>query len=320
MFPYCQKNIVILFLISLLIGTSIACIIGSLPGIGNPDRLISGEIPTKKREDLQEYMGTSETEGGSTNDLDGEICPPVHPLIRPNGLFNHKIDGNTLILTDKDLGLSTHLPYDSVLGAFCRTNTTNMIINQKEVEIPITECVSYQTIGGVKVSNFKRYYDINESPKLCYDQTNNMKNQVVDQNEPVSDSSLLGQCLASPDMYLVEFSNVSDEYSNESKEVCQGVFIIHNLSNENISLRYYHIFDDGTKHTEDWTYLHISIEPGEKTERYFGSQKWTDGSSTIDTFTKLIVVRSSLECTNLITDDNISILDDNAIPLNDPCR
>jgi len=217
-----------ILLIFLLIGTSLACNIGSLPGIGNAERLISGEIPTKKRADLEEYMGTSETDSVSINKLDEEICPPDNPLIKPNGVFNHKINGNTLILTDKAIGLSTHLPYDSVLGAFCRTYTTNMIINQNEVETAITECVSYQTVGGVKVSNLKRYYDTEGSPTICYNQTNEMKNQVADQNEPVSDSSLIGECLVTPNMYQVEFTNISDEYSNESKTVCRGDFVIKN--------------------------------------------------------------------------------------------
>jgi len=133
-------------------------------------------------------------------------------------------------------------------------------------------------------------------------------------------SRFVEQCLASPDMYKVEFANINDDFSNESKKVCQGDFIITNQSLETLSLRYYNISDNGAMHNEGWTYLYSSVESWKSTERYFGSQKWTDGKSTIDTFTKLIVVRSSAECNNLISDENIAIWEEYTIPLIDPCR
>jgi len=63
------------------------------------------------------------------------------------------------------------------------------------------------------------------------------------------------------------------------------------------------------------------LEPGEIQEEGIESQKWTDGSSTLSTFSKLIAVRNSITgCGALIADENISKMGEYFVPLNDPCR
>jgi len=254
----------------------------------------------------------------------GEYCPDTLDFASHEGEVTHEISGDTLIITR--YGFPTNYTYAPDMGAFCREEFSELIIDKDEFNTEILDCVSFQNRHGIKTSNHRRYYDVNGTPTLCFDRRYELQSR--EQTGPESDSALIVQCIASPNMYQVEFTNISDEFSNESKTVCLGDFIIHNLSSEILSLRYYNISDNGAMHSEGWTHEktdettsgYISIEPGEKTERDFGSQKWTDGTSTIDTFTKIIVVRSSIECTNWISDENIDIWGEYAVPLNDPCR
>ncbi len=316
-----QKPRYLFFVLLVIIALSLACNINSLIGQADPDLQLEGEFTNQEKTDLQPYQGTFQSEIIDVKSFSGEYyCPEPLGTLSHAGEVNHQIDGDILIITRS--GLSSYLTYDPTMDAFCRKGKvpSEMTFDKEIIKTYIIDCVSFSTKFGTKISNHRRYYKDNGPPTLCFDQQSQIIADGSDQGETGSDSSLIGQCIASPNMYQVEFANVNDDYSNETKKVCRGDFIIRNISSENISLRYYNIYDDGAKHIEGWTYLHILLGPGEITESSFGSQKWTDGSSTIDAFTELIVVHSFVECTNLIRDENISIWGESTVPLNDPCR
>ena len=327
MLPTTHRNTPVLLIITVLIAASLACNVLEmvadaeieLSTVDLPDTSAYGADNGEKEPDHQAYMGTSQIENISVEPIEaGEDCPPENVDFNAGGVVHHKMNGDTLIATDKSG--SREYSYDPLTDAFCREVPTQMIINQDVVETKVTECASFHTANGTKVFNLRRYYLRNDVNILCYDQHNRMNNEAGGLSAPETELTLVEQCLASPKMYEVEFANINHDFSNESKEVCQGDFIIQNLSSETLSLRYYNISDNGAMRSEGWTHVNIGLEPGKSTERYFGTQKWTDGSSTIDTITELIVVLSSMDCTNLLRDKNIALWGEHAIPLDDPCR
>jgi len=327
MFHSSQRNTKILLFIAALIAVSIACDAREMVAdsdievstVNRPDTTTNEDSNGEEEPELQAYLGTSQIEQISVEPPDGnEDCPPEDLNLSPGGVVNHETNGDKLISTD-DTG-SKEYSYDKFMDAFCREVPTKMIIDQEIVDTQITECASFHTINGVKEYHLKRYYFRSDVNVLCFDQHNTIKKTNENLSERGTESTLVEQCLASPDMYKVEFTNVNHDHSNKSKEVCQGDFIIQNLSSETLCFRIQKISDSGAMRTEGWTYLHNCIEPGERIEDYFGTQKWTDGRSTLDTFTKIIFVHNSMECTNLITDDNLSTWGEHVVPLDDPCR
>ena len=312
--PNTQRNSYILLVLIVFFAISLACNINSLIGQADTDLQLEGELTNQESTDLQPYLGTYTSEIIDVKNPSEPYCPAKSNMFSFDGEVNYDIDGDTLIVKENNI-VSSYLPYDPKIKAFCRTSPAELVDG---VELAVMDCVSFQTISGVKTSNHRRYYDENGTPTLCFDQRTQMLNMPGNPPGSGSDSSLVGSCVVSPDLYLVEFTNINDEYSNESKTVCQGDFIIHNLSTENILLKYYQISDSGAQRHEKWH--QTSIDPGVRLEWYFGSQKWTDGRSTLDTFSKLIVMHGTPECTKLIEDKNISAWEDSAVQLNDPCR
>jgi len=299
-----------------MITLSLACNFNSLIGLADPGLQLEGELTYQERTDLQPYLGTHTSEIINIEEFSEGYCPSEHNMFSFNGEVTYAINGDSLIVTENNR-VSSNLPYNPKMKAFCRTSPTGSVDG---VELEVMDCVSFQNRHGVKTTNHRRYYDENGTPTLCFDQRTQILDLAGEPSESGSDSSLLERCVVSPGMYLVEFTNTSTENSNDSKTVCQGDFIIQNLSAENISLRYYQVYDDGNQYKEEWTYLYISLDPGEKTERDFDIQTWTDGRITINAFSKLIVVRSTPECTNLITDENISIWEEHIVQLKYPCE
>lgn len=315
--PNTQRNSYLLVVFIVMLAISLACNINSLIGQADPDLQLEGELTNQEKTDLQPFLGTFQSEIINVGYFPGEYCPDTLQMVPSEGKFTHEISGDTLIITS--YGLPTNYTYNPDIGAFCREEFSDLKIGKDEFNTEILDCVSFQTYNGVKTSNHRRYYDVDGTPTLCFDQRSLLQGEARDQTGPGSDSSLVGECLATPNMYQVEFINISDEHSNETKKVCLGDFMIKNLSSDQLYIKYYHISDDASNHHEEW--YSIVLEPGEIQKDGIGSQKWTDGKSTLDTFTNFIAVRSSIDdCATLIADENISKLSEYFVPLNDPCR
>jgi len=282
------------------LGTSILTDVRELMGdpiIKRPTPTSFYDLTDEREAEFQSYLGTSQPESITVVHIPGITnCPPTDVDLSPNAEVKYEIEGNILTATDA-MGSRDYEYTGPEKNRFGR-----------QLLDGYAELISFDTINGIKVANLSRYLNFNDVDSLCYDQYSQLSTGTEELLEIVVDAVLIEQCLATPNMYQIEFTNISDEYSNESKTVCLGDFVIKNLSSDQLYIKYYHIFDDSPNHHENW--YSIILEPGEIQEEGIESQKWTDGSSTLSTFTKL----------NLITDDNISIWDEYAIPLNDPCR
>ena len=174
MTPNAQKPRSIVIVLIILIAFSLACNFTSLIGLADPDLQLEGDLTNQDKTDLQPYLGTSQSEIISVEPISGEDCPPQWDSLSPEGEVNREINGDSLVITKN--GLSNHLQYDSSMDAFCREGPSEMLINQEVVKTEILDCVSFQTIDGVKISNHTRYYDRYGSPTLCFDQ----RTQILD--------------------------------------------------------------------------------------------------------------------------------------------
>ena len=326
MVPAIQKNTRAMLIVVVLVAASLACNIQEMfadadiesSTVALPSDSTEGSLNDEKEAELQAYMGTSQTELISVEPIESqEDCPPEELDLSPDGEVNHEISGDTLITTD-DMG-SREYTYDAFLDAFCRDVSTKMIINQDVVETKVTECVSFHTDDGVKVSNLKRYYLKSDVNILCYDQYNTIKNVVGDPSAPETEATLVEHCLAAPDVYTVEFAGVN-RWGNPTttKQVCDSQFTLRNVSDVNLEFRFYSIRDNGAMHSDGWGGIILGL--GETFEDYFGTQTWENGDSTLNTFTKLIVGPRSQECGNFLLEENEAVWGDYVITLEDPCR
>ncbi len=316
--PNTQRTLYVLLVF--LIMSSLACMGTSIlndpevrevlgdPIIKRPTLTSIYDLTDEREAEYQPYLGTSQTESIAVEKIPGITnCPPADVDLSPNAEVKYEIEGNILTATDA-MG-SRDYQYNGP--------TSNRFTRQ--LPDGSGEVISFDTINGINVANLRRYLHEGDQDSLCYDQYSQFSTGTEELLESVADAILIEQCLATPNMYQLEFTNISDEYSNESKTVCMGDFVIENLSSDQLYIKYYHISDDGSNHHEEW--YSIGLAPGEIQEDGMGSQKWTDGRSTLDTFTNLIAVRSAIAgCATLIADENISKWSEYFVPLNDPCR
>jgi len=304
-------------LLGLLITSSLACVGTSIlndtevmgdPIINRPTATSIYDLTDEREAEFQPYLGTSQLESVTAEHIPGITnCPPADVDLSPDVEVKYEIEGNILTATDA-MGSRDYQYNGPTSKQFYR-----------ELPDGSLETISFETIAGTKVVNLRRYLHDGDLDSLCYDQYSQFSTATEELLVSVADAILIEQCLATPNIYQAEFTNISDEYSNESKKVCQGDFVIENLSSDQLYIKYYHISDDGSNHHEEW--YSIVLAPGEIQEDRMGSQKWTDGTSTLDTFTNLIAVRSSIaDCATLIADENISKWSEYFVPLNDPCR
>jgi len=145
----------------------------------------------------------------------------------------------------------------------------------------------------------------------------------VENGEQLPESGLsFEDCFATPDMYKIEFTNVNDDGSNQSKTVCQGDFVMTNTSDMSLSFKYYIYSSDGTKIKKDeWLPHALSLEPGGSYQLYFGHQTWTDGNSTHDTYPMAMVFINRAECSPVVAYENIvNEFREYVVFLDDPCH
>lgn len=141
------------------------------------------------------------------------------------------------------------------------------------------------------------------------------------ESESDSDISLMQPCIADLYLYRSEFAKEIDEDLNETKHICSGDLILRNTSNDMLDFKLYEIWDNGAMQQEGWDEDYYRLEPGEEFPLYFETQTWSDGRSTLATYTKIIVFRTSSTCAALLSDEVYKDLWDKiAIPLDDPCR
>jgi hypothetical protein len=139
-------------------------------------------------------------------------------------------------------------------------------------------------------------------------------------SDPASEISI-EDCVAQPDEYALEFANVSNEHSNETKEVCRGDFYLRNISNRVLHYKLYKYYDNGAMQNIGWLHSCSRLAPEEAFSTYFETQTWTNGDYTVHTFTKLIVFYDLPDCVNFLVDkENETLWEEFAIPLSDPCR
>ncbi len=223
-----NRTTTVLLSFSLQIFSSLACLVDYINSpeareqLGNP----IVELPTatsiydltdEKEAEYQVYMGTSQTELITIEDVPyKEDCPPNDVDLSPNAVVTYEIQEDTLNMTDA-MGSKVY-EYSPHLGdRFWRDLPDGSI-----------KSISFDTINGVRISNLRRYRsggDKIDPESLCYDQYTQLNTGTEDLNDDLSNAALINQCLTSPDMYQVDFTNINDDYSNESKKVCQGDFI-----------------------------------------------------------------------------------------------
>ena len=139
-------------------------------------------------------------------------------------------------------------------------------------------------------------------------------------SDPVSEISI-EDCVAQPDEYALEFANVNNEHSNETKAVCRGDFYLRNMSNRVLHYKLYKYYDNGAIQNIGWLHSCSRLAPEEAFSTYFETQTWTNGNKTVTTFTKLIVFYDLPDCVNFLVDkENETLWEEFAIPLSDPCR
>jgi hypothetical protein len=141
-------------------------------------------------------------------------------------------------------------------------------------------------------------------------------------NELVEEMSI-EDCLAESDEYAWEFANVNNDNSNDTKQVCQGDFIMRNTSDKALYLKLYEYRDNGAMQDIGWQMFPIRLEPGEAFSLYFGTQAFSTGPipESVVTFTKLSVFYALPECALFpIEEAYEAFWDASAEPLTDPCR
>ncbi|MBN1668462.1 MAG: hypothetical protein JW862_15315 [Anaerolineales bacterium] len=129
-------------------------------------------------------------------------------------------------------------------------------------------------------------------------------------------------CVAQSDEYAWEFANVNNEGSNDTKEVCQGDFILWNTSNRVLYFKWYEYWDNSAMQDIGWAEVYQRLEPGDEFSIYFGTQTWPGSSlATVTTYTKLIVFYALPDCHEfLVNAENEASWDEFGVPLSDPCR
>ena len=145
---------------------------------------------------------------------------------------------------------------------------------------------------------------------------------LVDENvsDPASEISI-EDCVAQPDEYALEFVNVNNEHSNETKEVCRGDFYLRNISNRVLNYKLYKYYDNGAMQNIGWLHSCSRLALEEAFSTYFETQTWANGDYTVHTFTKLIVFYDLPGCAGFLVDkENETLWEEFAIPLSDPCR
>jgi len=268
--PVTQKTTSVLLFIAALVGASLAC--NTREVIGNP----IVELPTatkdtsrwslndEKRAELQAYMGASQTELISLEPVDSpEDCPPDDVVRSPDGLVTYRIYGDKLTIIENMT--VRQYTYDPGLDAFCDEVPTMMIIDQDVIETEVTECVSFSTNDGVKMSNLRRYYDVDGIHRLCYDQRNKIQNEVEDPGEPETGAALieltLEECNAKNDFSLV----VGQAEFSETGDLCNFTIQTANKSPEyGVVLSYYHVHADESESDKEWQQWHY--KPGVELE------------------------------------------------------
>lgn len=151
----------------------------------------------------------------------------------------------------------------------------------------------------------------------------NISNSADENNgEPDSEISI-EDCVAKPDEYAWEFTNVHNDGSNDTKEVCRGDFFVRNTSDRVLHFKRFKYWDNGAMQDIGWEALCARLAPGEEFSQIFTTQTYSTGNipETVATFTKLIVFYDLPECVVFLLDEeNETLWDEFAIPLLDPCR
>jgi len=134
-------------------------------------------------------------------------------------------------------------------------------------------------------------------------------------------------CLATPDMYTIEFTGLHKE-NTDTSSLCRSTFTVSNHSNEQLSYKSFLITENTDEgHSEKWLAA-FSLQPGEVYKYGSSYKSVSQGASdngmvtlsSIGNYTKIIVFRAKSECQDLISDENEATWNNYAIELDCPCN
>lgn len=311
-------------LLVFLIMSSLACLIDLVNSQGARDLLGDPivNLPTatsiydltdEKEAEFQDFMGTSQTELLSVEPVPYyKDCPPDDVVLSPNAEVKYEIQEDTLTVTDA-LG-SRKYDYSPHVGdRFWRDLPDGFV-----------ESISFDTINGVRVSNLRRYRsggDILDPESLCYDQYTRLNAAIEDQSVAGVDSTLVEQCIASPDIYKIEFTNNrTDVAHDDSWQSCKADYSLSNFSAERLIFLTKHVLDGSSDgYSEKW--LYFPVDPDDT--HVAGSTlnlTYVDSPPGISTYSEVIIFFYSEQCANLFNDETISLWSKFTIPLADPCN
>jgi len=139
---------------------------------------------------------------------------------------------------------------------------------------------------------------------------------------PEADHSISTQdnaeaCIASPDMYEIQFSE-PEYYQNDDFYGCESRMIIRNLTENLIS---YHVYKVSTLHPEEEGWHRWDLDPSmtDIHEHRFWSQTH-EAETTVLTISQIIFSAITDECSTYLDKDNQANWEKHIVPIDDPCN
>ena len=138
---------------------------------------------------------------------------------------------------------------------------------------------------------------------------------------PSNEGNTVADCLAPPDMYEIEFTNIRTDSFEDQWQSCHADYTLSNFSDARLIYKTNKVLEDTIDgHSEIW--VTFNVNPGDTLVA--GSSlmfKYTvENTPGVVTYSEVIVFIDSPECINIISDETIALWSNYTIPLDDPCN